>query len=96
MLPEHDELDEPDDEVPEGPPCAPELVEDLLRQLDKTVRLHQLYPATNPTYLKTLDALRAAFRAVWSETDAITLQVTETQLSCGGAIVLDEPEVASD
>jgi len=78
------------------PPCAPELLQELLRQLDKTVRLHQLYPAANPTYLKTLDALRAAFRTVWDETFSVTLQVTETQLLCGGVVVLDEPEKASD
>ena len=90
-----DYLDE-DGAAPDAPPCAPELVQELLRQLDKTVRLHQLYPATNPTYLKTLEALRAAFREVWAEVNAITLQVTETQFTCGGAVVLDEPEKASD
>ena len=86
------------DDVPTegGLPCAPALVQDLLRQLDKTVRLHQLYPASNPTYLKTLDALRAAFRVVWAATDAITLQVSETQFTCGGTVVHDEPEKASD
>jgi len=78
------------------PPCAPELLHELLHQLDKTVRLHQLYPSTNPTYLKTLDALRGAFRAVWVETDAVTLQVSETQFICGRDVVLDEPEKASD
>ncbi len=78
------------------PPCAPELLQELLRQLDKTVRLHQLYPITNPTYLKTLEALRVAFRHVWDETGAVTLQVSETQLTCGREVVLDEPEKASD
>jgi len=90
------ERDGRDDAAPDGPPCAPELVQELLRQLDKAVRLHQLYPVTNPTYLKTLDALRAAFGAVWEETGVLTLQVTETQLTCGDAVVLDEPEKASD
>ena len=78
------------------PPCAPELLQELLRQLDKTVRLHQLYPVTNPTYLKTLEALRGAFRTVWDETFSVALQVTDTQLLCGGVVVLDEPEKASD
>lgn len=86
----------PDDDVESAPPCAPELLQELLRQLDKTVRLHQLYPATNPTYLRTLEGLRAAFRSVWEEADAVTLQVSETQLICGGVVVLDEPEKASD
>ncbi len=95
-----DSLDHHDDrsdaDATGAPPCAPGLLQELLRQLDKTVRLHQLYPVTNPTYLKTLDALRTAFRAVWAETDAITLQVTETQLACGNTVVLEEPEKASD
>jgi HEAT repeat protein len=85
-----------DDRVAAGLPCAPELLQELLRQLDKTVRLHQLYPITNPTYLKTLDALRAAFRAVWEETGAFMLQVSETQFRCANVVVLDEPEKASD
>ncbi len=77
-------------------PCAPELVQDVLRQLDKTVRMHQLYPVTNPTYLKALESLRAAFRAVWAHADAITLQVSDTQFTCGGVVVLEESEKASD
>jgi HEAT repeat protein len=85
-----------DDDAIAPPPCAPELLQELLRQLDKTVRLHQLYPITNPTYLKTLDALRAAFRTVWDEARSVTLQVSETQFTCGHEVVLDEPEKASD
>ncbi|MDQ8154748.1 MAG: HEAT repeat domain-containing protein [Gemmatimonadota bacterium] len=90
------EQDGHDDVSTDAPSCAPELIGELLRQLDKTVRLHQLYPVSNPTYIKALDALRVAFRAVWQETGAITLQVSETQFICGGAVVLDEPEKASD
>jgi len=77
-------------------PFAPALVADLLRQLDKTVRLHQLYPSGNPTYLKALEALREAFRTVWAQADEIALQVTETQFTWHDAVVLDEEEKASD
>jgi len=77
-------------------PLAPALVADLMWQLDKTVRLHQLYPSGNPTYLKTLEALREAFRAVWAHADEIALQVTETRFTWNDAVVLDEEAKASD
>lgn len=79
-----------------GPPCSPAVLQELLLQLDKAVRLHHLYPVTNPTYLKTLEALRGAFRKVWEETFSFTLLVSETQFTCEGVVVLDEPEKASD
>lgn len=79
-----------------APPFEPKLVGDLLRQLDKTLRARQLYPADNPTYLKTLAGLRAAFDAVWKETSALTLEVTDTDLRWCGASVLAQPEKASD
>lgn len=79
-----------------APPFDVRLVADLLRQLDKTLRARQLYPADNPTYLKTLDALRHAFDAVWKETGSLTLEVTDTDLKWSGAPVLAAPEKASD
>ena len=53
------------------PPFSPALVEELLRQLDKTVRAHQLYMHNNPTYLKAVEGLRAAFGPIWAETDVL-------------------------
>lgn len=59
-----------DDSPPEAvePPFDPALVADLLRQLDKTVRAHQMYPSHNAQYIRTVENLRIAFRAVWDET----------------------------
>jgi hypothetical protein len=37
-----------------APPFDAALVSEMLRQLDKTVRAHQLYLHNNPTYLKAL------------------------------------------
>ncbi len=78
------------------PPFDSATVSELLRQFDKTVRAHQLYLHNNPTYLKALDALRAAFAPVWAETDTLPLQVRDTQLIWSGVAVIEEPEKASD
>ena len=51
---------EPPDAV--EPPFDPALVADLLRQLDKTVRAHQLYPSHNAQYIKTVENLRVRVR----------------------------------
>lgn len=78
------------------PPFDSVLVSELLRQLDKTVRAHQLYLHNNPTYLRALETVRAAFRPIWAEADSLPLQVSDTQLTWFGVAVLDEPEKASD
>src|ERR1019366_5186744 len=73
-------------EAPERhePPFNPALVEELLRQLDKAVRAHQLYMHKHPTYLKSLESLRAAFAPVWAETDSLSLSITDLQFTwCG-------------
>jgi hypothetical protein len=80
---------------PETPfPAA--IVEEVFRQLDKTVRAHQLYLHNNPMYLRALEALRATFAPLWKEASSITLQVTDTALTWSGVVVHDQPEKASD
>ena len=85
-------------DAPDGPepPFDPARVEELLRQLDKTVRLYQLYLHNNPTYLKALDNLRAMFVGVWAQTDTLVIQVTDTQFTWCGVPVHEQPEKASD
>ena len=78
------------------PPFEPALVEELLRQLDKTVRAHQLYMRNNPTYVKSLESMRAAFAPIWEHTDSLSLQVSESALTWMGRVVREEPEKASD
>ena len=85
-----------DEELPLEPPFSAALVEEMLRQFDKTVRAHQLYMHNNPTYLKTLELLRNAFVPIWKETDTLALQVSDTQLTWFGVAVINEPEKASD
>ena len=81
---------------PAEPPFDPALVADLLRQLDKTVHAHQLYPSHNIQYIRTVENLRAAFAAVWEETSAISLQVSDTAFTWCDVPVLSEPEKVSD
>ena len=80
----------------EEPPFPPTLLEELLRQLDKTVRARQLYMANNPSYQHALEKMRASFVPVWEETDSFTLHVTDTQFKWSGVTVHAQPEKASD
>ena len=87
----------PADEIehPETPFDAA-IVEEMFRQLDKTVRAHQLYLHNNPTYLKSLEALRATFVPLWKETNSVQIPVTDTTFTWCGVVVHNQPEKASD
>ena len=80
----------------EEPPFPPTLLEELLRQLDKTVRARQLYMANNPSYMNALQKLRASFAPVWEETDSFALQVAENAFKWSGVAVHEQAEKASD
>lgn len=67
-----------------------------MRLFGRAVRAHQLYMHNNPTYLKTLEAVRGAFPALWSQTEEIVIVVTDTQLTWEGCVVLNEPDKTSD
>ena len=71
-------------------------VEEMLKLLVKAIRAHQLYLHNNPTYLRALEATRAAFTPVWQEIEELHFEVTETELRFEGHAVLSEPEKASD
>ncbi len=80
------------------PPFSPQLVAEMLRQLDKTIRSHLLYlnNHNNPSYIRSLEQARAVFATLWEETDAVRLTVTEVALEWFGQKVLEEPTKASD
>lgn len=80
------------------PPFSPQLVAEMLRQLDKTIRAHLLYlnNHNNPSYIKSLDAARAVFVPLWEETDAVRLTVSDTAMEWFGHKVFEEPTKASD
>jgi HEAT repeat protein len=71
-------------------------VTDLLKAFVKAVRAHQLYMPNNPMHARSLEAVREAFAALWTQTDELELQVVETQLVWDGRVVLDDPERTSD
>ena len=79
-----------------APPFASQVVEEVLRAFLKAGRAHQLYLPNNPVHAKSIDQLRAAFTALWAETDEITLVVSETTLVWEGAVVLEEREKNGD
>ncbi len=86
---------EPDDLEP---PFSPQLVAEMLRQLDKTIRAHLLYlnNHNNPSYQRSLEQARAVFAPLWEETESVRLEVTDTALQWYGQKVFEEPEKASD
>jgi hypothetical protein len=79
-----------------APPFASQVVEEVLRAFLKAGRAHQLYLPNNPVHAKSIEQLRAAFTALWAETDEITLVVSETTLVWEGAVVLEEREKNGD
>ena len=85
----------PGEALPE-PPFAVALVNELISHLTRAIRAHQLYLHNNPTYLRAIDSARGAFRAVWSRTEEIAFEITETQLKWEGRVVLNEPDKAAD
>ncbi|MFA6167947.1 MAG: HEAT repeat domain-containing protein [Gemmatimonadaceae bacterium] len=88
------------DQGPEDlePPFSPQLVAEMLRQLDKTIRAHLLYlnNHNNPSYVRSLEQARAVFAPMWEETDSVRLSVTDTALEWFGQQVFEEPTKASD
>jgi len=80
------------------PPFSPQLVAEMLRQLDKTIRAHLLYlnNHNNPTYVRSLEQARAVFAPLWEETESIQLTVTDTAIEWFGQKVFEEPTKASD
>lgn len=62
------------------PPFSPAIVEGWAQTLGKAVRAHQLYLPNNPIYQRAIEQLRAAFQALWAETEQFTLVITESEL----------------
>ena len=78
------------------PPFDPAIVSELLRSFGKAVRAHQLYLPNNPMHARAIDTAKSNFQLVWKETDALTLQVTESDLRWEGIPLMVEPDRTSD
>ena len=77
------------DELPE-PPCSPQLVEEMLRNLARAIKTHQLYLPNNPIYSRAIESLRAAFAPIWPQTQEIVLTITESDFRWMGRSVMHE------
>ena len=84
-----------DDDLDE-PPFPIAFVTDALRQFGKAARAQQLYSKNNPMHARAMDAAREAFRALWTETEALSLQITDGELRWLGHTIVDEPGRTSD
>ena len=84
------------EEERQAPPCAPALVEDMFKLLDKAMRAHQLYMHNNPTYLKAVENVRKSFAPLWSELDSLVITVTDTQFIWYGVPVFTQADKGGD
>ncbi|HEY4953852.1 MAG TPA: HEAT repeat domain-containing protein [Gemmatimonadaceae bacterium] len=84
-----------DDELDE-PPFPVSVVADALRQFGKAARAQQLYMANNPMHLRAMDAVRDSFRALWRESEALVLQISDSEFCWLGRAVVEEPGRTSD
>lgn len=71
-------------------------VEEMLRLFARAVRAHQMYMHNNPTYLRALEGVRTSFAAIWTLTDELVLDVSDTQLTWEEEVVSNEPDKTSD
>lgn len=75
---------------PDEPPFAPQLVEELLRQLARAVKTRQLYLPNNPIYQRSVEQLQAAFAPLWEQTTELLVQISETEFRWSGVVVHQE------
>jgi len=78
------------------PPFDTALVSELLNSFGKAVRAHQLYLPNNPMHARAIDAAKSSFKAVWNETDSLTLEITDSDIRWEGRALLAEPDRTSD
>jgi hypothetical protein len=71
-------------------------VTDAMRQFGRAARAQQLYMDNNPMHLRAMEMVRNAFAALWSETDSIKLQITDSDFRWVGRAVVEEPGRTSD
>jgi HEAT repeat protein len=80
---------------PQEAPFSAAPVEELLRLIVKASRAAQLYLPNNPIYQGAINALRAGFAGIWSETDELWLVVTESEIKFYDAVVSETSVTAA-
>jgi HEAT repeat protein len=78
------------------PPFNLALVEEMLRLLGRAVRAHQLYLHNNPTYLRAVENVKASFTPIWTHTDELYFDVSDTQILWEGHPVVSEADKSGD
>jgi hypothetical protein len=71
-------------------------VTDAMRQFGKAARAQQLYMANNPMHARAMDSVRSAFANLWTETESINLQISDSDFRWLGNPVIEEPGRTSD
>jgi hypothetical protein len=71
-------------------------VEEMLRLLSRAIRARLLYLENNPTYLKSLEILRASFAPIWVQTGELVFEISDTQVLWEGHAVVTETEKSGD
>jgi hypothetical protein len=72
------------------------LVEEIVRTLDKAIRVHQLYEGASPSYERFLGILRDAFRAFWKTAEPLVVTVQENRLLWEGQRVYEGQQRPGD
>lgn len=86
---------EPIEELDE-PSFPLSFVVETMKALGKAIRAYQLYLPNNPMHSRALDTVREAFTALWTQTDAIDIHISETQFLWEKRPVLEEADRATD
>ncbi len=89
------DLAEPIEELDE-PSFPLSFVVETMKALGKAIRAYQLYLPNNPMHSRALETVREAFAGLWTQTDAIDLQISETQFLWEKRAVLEEADRATD
>ena len=66
---------------PNGPTAAErEAVQELVRDLGRSLRVHLLYESNNPAVVRFVDAVRARMAALWDDFPRLWLGVEENEV----------------
>jgi HEAT repeat protein len=84
------------DTIRPEPPLNIAPVEEMLRLLSRAIRAHLLYLENNPTYLKSLEILKASFAPIWAHSSELNFEIKDTQIAWDGHPVMTEAEKSSD
>ena len=66
-------------------------VEELIRTVVKGLRAFQMYLPNNPVYQRSEQAIREAFRPIWSTTPQLILAIVETDITWEDQVVYHQP-----